>query len=100
MTGGLRLDGTMIPRRVKRMFDERGEPREAGAASALLEWRGASLPVRLTNLSPSGAMILCSEIPHIGEAVALQLPDRRTVPGVVRWVSDGRIGLHFAAPLG
>ncbi len=99
MTGGLRVDGTMIPRRVKRMFDERGEAREAGGTSALFEWRGRSILVRPANLSPSGAMVLCSEIPHIGEAVALKLPERRAVPGVVRWVRDGRIGLHFAAPL-
>ena len=81
------------------MFDERGEPREAAAASALIEWRGASLAVGLANISPSGAMVVCSEIPHIGEAIALQMPDRAPVPGVVRWVRDGRIGIHFAAPL-
>ena len=87
----------MIPRSVKRMFDERGEVRAADSATVLLEWRGAALAVRLVNLSPSGAMVSCDEIPHIGEAVALQLPDRSPVAGVVRWVRDGRIGVHFAA---
>ena len=88
----------MIPRSVKRMFDERGEPRADGNAMVLLEWRGTALAVRLVNLSPSGAMVSCREIPHIGEAVALQLPDRPAIAGVVRWVRDGRIGVQFAMP--
>ena len=89
----------MIPRSVKRMFDERGEPREEAGAMALIEWRGKSLAVGLANVSPSGAMVICSKIPHIGEAMALQLPDRAALPGVVCWVRDGRIGIHFTAPL-
>ena len=89
----------MIPRSVKRMFDERGEPREQASDATTIDWRGASLAVRLVNVSASGAMVLCSEMPHIGEEMALQLPDRRSAPGVVSWVRDGRIGIHFAAPL-
>ncbi len=57
-----------------------------------------ALAVRLVNLSPSGAMVSCSEIPHIGETVALALPDRASLPGAVRWVRDGCIGIHFADP--
>lgn len=90
----------MIPRRVKRMFDQRGEPREAGAATAVIEWRGVKRSVRLANLSPSGAMLVCQEIPHIGEGVTLRLPDRAPHAGVVQWVCDGRIGIHFDAALG
>ena len=89
----------MIPRRVKRMFDERGEPRVEAGATALIDWRGKSLAVGLANVSASGAMVICNKIPHIGEAMALQLPDRAAVPGVVRWVRDGRIGIHFVASL-
>ena len=99
MSGGLRLEGSMIPRSVKRMFDERGEPREPATASALLEWRDTTLEVGVANVSPSGAMVICSEIPHIGETMALILPERGPVAAVVRWVRDGRIGIHFAAPL-
>ena len=89
----------MIPRSVRRMFDERGEPREEAAATVAIEWRGRSLAVGLANVSASGAMVICSKIPHIGEAMALRLPDRPALPGVVCWVRDGRIGIHFAAPL-
>jgi len=85
----------MIPRRVKRMFDERGEPRDEQNAAVLLIWRGTALAGRLVNLSPSGAMVSCNEIPHIGETVALQPPGCPPIAGVVRWVRDGRIGVHF-----
>lgn len=91
------LNGGMIPRTVKRMFDQRGEQRlEAGPQTATLGWRGRRHPVRLINASPSGAMVIFAEIPHIGEEVALQLPNRGDVAGHVRWVRDGRIGIHFA----
>jgi hypothetical protein len=86
----------MIPRGVKRLFDQRAEPRSEAHASAVLEWRGTTQVVTLVNQSRSGAMVVCAKIPHIGEAVALQLPDRSPLAGVVSWVRDGRIGIHFA----
>ena len=90
----------MIPRRVKRLFDQREETRDnTGARPARLTWRGQTIEVQLANLSSSGAMVICEEMPHVGERVALQLPDRRAAPGDVTWVRDGRIGIHFAAPL-
>ena len=99
MREGLRLEGTMIARGVKRLFDQRGEPRAAVGSTTLLEWRGASLAIGLVNVSAGGAMIRCDKIPHIGEAVALKLANRQRLPGVIRWVRDGRIGIHFALPL-
>ena len=88
----------LIPR-TSSAFDERGEKRDAAAAPATIEWRGASLDVALVNVSTSGAMVACDEIPHIGEAIMLRLADRAPGTGVVTWVRDGRIGIHFAAPL-
>jgi hypothetical protein len=96
----MRLDGTMIPRRVKRMFDQRAEPRLAMPTSAELEWRGARHEVLLANISASGAMIACPHEPHIGERVILSLPGEAPVPALVRWVRNGRIGLHFNALVG
>jgi hypothetical protein len=96
----MRLEGTMIPRRVKRMFDQRAEARLTTPASAELAWRGAPYDVHLANISVSGAMIECEQVPHIGEAVILTLPGEAPSPAVVRWVRDGRIGLHFDAPVG
>jgi len=86
----------MIPRTVKRMFDERGEERfEASAEAATMEFRGRKHTVRLVNTSPSGAMVIFSLVPHIGEQVSLQLADRGQVLAMVRWVRDGRIGISF-----
>ena len=93
------LNGSMIPRSVRRMFDERSEPREEDSSSAVLELRGRRHKVRLGNLSPSGAMVIFPLMPHIGEPVVLHLSGRGPVPGQVCWVRDGRIGVTFAASL-
>ena len=96
----LGLDGAMIPRKVRRVFDERGEPRaDAQSQTAVLEHRGRKHVVRLVNLSPSGAMVIFAPTPHIGEEIRLQLVGRAPVPGRVQWVRDGRIGVSFAAPV-
>ena len=92
------LNGSMIPRTVRRMFDERCEPRdEVDSLAATLELRGTKLKVRVANLSPSGAMVISDSMPHIGEKVALRLSDRGRLCGQVCWVRDGRIGVNFAA---
>ena len=96
----MRLEGTMIPRRVRRIFDQRAEARLTTPASAELRWRGEPHDVRLANISVSGAMIECPLVPHIGEAVTLTLPGEAPSRAIVRWVRDGRIGLHFDAPVG
>ena len=89
----------MIPRSVKRLFDARREPRDSSGASALLARLGRMIPVGLANMSVSGAMENFSEILPVGEAIVLQQADHAAVPGVVRLVRDGRIGIHFTAPL-
>ncbi len=94
------LDGGMIPRTVKRMFDERCEERVAAdSQTAVLQHRGRKHVVRIVNMSSSGAMVIFSVMPHIGEEVTLQLLGRDAVKGQVKWVRDGRIGVEFAAPL-
>lgn len=94
------LDGGMIPRSVKRMFDERCEDRvEAESPTAVLEHRGRRHVVRIVNLSASGAMVIFPVMPHIGEEVSLQLLGRDAVKGHVMWVRDGRIGVNFADAL-
>ena len=100
MSSKFSLDGGMIPRTVKRMFDERGEPRHDGECqTAVLTHRGRNHVIRIGNISSSGAMVIYSGMPHIGEAVTLQLLDHGAVAGQVRWVRDGRVGINFAAPL-
>lgn len=100
MSEGLGLDGTMIPRRVRRLFDQRAEPRVTLPLLGQIEWRDRSSEVRTTNLSASGAMIECHDDLLIGERVVLLLPGDAPRPAVVRWVRNGRIGLHFTASVG
>lgn len=94
------LDGGMIPRAVKRMLDERAEARSpAGSSTAALHFRGRRHVVRLINTSPSGAMVIFPQVPHIGERVSLQLLGQGQVSATVRWVRDGRIGVSFDGKL-
>lgn len=96
MAAKFKLDGGMIPRSVKRMLDERSEERfPAGQSTAVMAIRDRRHVVRIINTSPSGAMIICPLVPHIGEEMTLQLLDRGTVSACVRWVRDGRIGISF-----
>ena len=100
MTTRFQLHGSMIPRSVKRMFDERSEQRlEADSQTAVLSLRGRNHIVGLVNLSSSGAMLRFAGDAHIGESVSLQLLDRGTIAGQVRWLRDGRMGVFFAQPL-
>jgi hypothetical protein len=100
MSSRFHLHGDMIPRSVKRMFDERAEERlEAGSSTVLLTLRNRGHVVTLVNLSRSGAMIRFAGEAHIGESVSLQLLDRGVIAGQVRWLRDGRMGVSFAHPL-
>ena len=97
---GLMLGGAMIPRKIRRCFDQRSEERVAPEGmSAIVEWRGETSAVTLCNLSREGAMITWASIPNIGEPVTLQLLDQGPVRGHVQWVRDGRIGINFLAPM-
>jgi hypothetical protein len=90
----------MIPRSVKRMFDERTEERlDADSKTAILSLRGRNHIVSLINLSKSGAMVRFTGEAHIGESVSLQMLDRGTIDGQVRWLRDGRMGVYFTRPL-
>ena len=102
VTGKFGLEGGMIPRGVRRMFDERDEPRfevDGDLQTASLAFRGKNHVVRVGNISKSGAMVIFADIPHIGEDISLRLLDHGAVAGHVRWVREGRIGINFVAPL-
>ena len=102
MPGKFGLDGGMIPRTVKRMFDERDEPRfdvDGDLQTAVLTCGGQNHVVRVGNISNSGAMVVYADVPQIGEAVKLQLLDHGAVAGHVRWVREGRVGINFVDSL-
>lgn len=96
MAAKFKLDGGMIPRTVKRIFDERAEERvPADSGTAVMNFRGRRHVVRVVNTSPSGAMVTFPLEAHIGEPLSLHMVDRGTVGAQVRWVRDGRIGVSF-----
>jgi hypothetical protein len=100
MSSRFHLHGDMIPRAVKRVFDERAEERiEAASSTGVLSLRQRNHVVTLVNLSRSGAMIRFAGDAHIGESVSLQLLDRGAIAGHVRWLRDGRMGVSFLQPL-
>ena len=93
------LDGSMVPRRVTRHWDQRLEPRsDAGSAMAVLEFRKRKYKVAVVNQSSSGAMLMFSLIPCIGETISVELNGEGPVPANVCWVRDGKIGISFATP--
>jgi hypothetical protein len=91
------LDGSMVPRNVKRNVDHRSEPRRAvQSETAILQLRGRNYVVPLVNLSPSGAMVIFSLIPSIGETIRLQLTGRAPLDGRVCWIRDGKVGINLS----
>lgn len=100
MASNFSLDGSIVPRSVKRHIDQRLEERlDAESQTAVLEIRGRKHVVPLVNLSPSGAMLIFSLIPHIGEPIKIELSGHGWISGRVLWVRDGRIGVSFSAAL-
>ena len=63
---------------------------------ASLAAHGGSGPVRVRNLSTTGALIEGGVLPNPGEAVFLSRGALRT-EGKVVWTKNGRAGLHFKA---
>ena len=93
------LDGSMVPRAVTRNWDQRDEPRsEVHSQTAIIELRGRKHEVEVVNVSRSGAMLIFSLIPHIGETISIRLAGRPAMSGSVCWVRGGKIGITFAPP--
>ena len=89
----------MVPRAIRRDWDQRSEPRLDGESrTAVLELRGREHVVPVVNVSRSGAMVILSLIPHIGETISITLAGLGSIPGRVCWVRGGRIGISFAEP--
>jgi hypothetical protein len=59
---------------------------------------GASLPVRMRNVSPSGALLEGISLPPVGAAVRLVRGDL-TAEGEIAWTAAGQAGIRFAAEI-
>jgi len=72
------------------------EPRQNLLRSGTLYWSGISIPVRLRNISASGAKIESEQALQPGCGVELDLGPAGFQYAEVRWSKDGQIGLRFA----
>lgn len=79
------------------LVDARHEPRRpTGLQRTVLRLRGENHPVRILDISASGAMVAFDGHAEPGETVILQVLDRGPIEGQVRWSNGGRLGIGFA----
>lgn len=65
--------------------------------SGVLLFNGKSVPIRVRNISATGAMVQCSSPVPAGAEAVLQLSDSLSVLASVGWTVGDQIGLRFAA---
>lgn len=66
--------------------------------AATLQYGGISQPVRIRNLSTTGALIEAASLPMVGMSVLLQR-GTQAVHATMRWCESDRGGLLFAEPI-
>src|SRR4051812_11422083 len=75
--------------------DGRGERRHPLVWSGLLHHDYQSTPIRIRNVSATGAMIECTELLTIGSEPLLELGPDLAVSATVAWVFGDQAGLRF-----
>ena len=94
-----REPGLAAPRHLMRE-EQRAEPRyDAGGQSATLFVRGVAAPARVINISASGAMLETEARPNLDDHVVVLFEGCTPLHAAVRWVKDGRLGVHFGREL-
>lgn len=77
--------------------EDRVAPRTNLLLAATAEVGGRSLPVRIRNLSDTGAMLEGAGLPEAGMPIVLVRGDLQ-VAATVAWAAGGRRGIRFAGP--
>jgi PilZ domain len=77
--------------------EDRVAPRTNLLLAATAEVGGRSLPVRIRNISESGAMVEGAGLPEAGMTILLVRGDLQ-VSATVAWAVGGRRGVRFAGP--
>lgn len=77
--------------------EERAEPRTNLFVAATIATDAMSGPVRLRNISPSGARVEAADLPNVGARVRLRR-GTLSVSGVVGWRNDKSMGMRFDRP--
>jgi hypothetical protein len=78
--------------------EHRNEARHPLIWSGLLHHNYQSTPVRVRNISSTGAMIECSEPVTVGAEPVLELNDEAVVSATVQWTVGDQVGLRFHTP--
>ena len=78
--------------------NRRGKPRRRVLLAATLETPQGELPVRLRNLSSTGALIETDRPVEVGTLVTLRR-GKTVAPGTVRWAEPRSLGLEFIRPI-
>ena len=78
--------------------DRRRKPRLRVLLSAMLETPDGERPVKLRNLSSTGARIQMDRPPLVGTLVTFRR-GTTVAPGTVVWATDSMIGLEFIRPI-
>ena len=79
-----------------RAADARASPRTNLFLAAVLHGPGYSAPVKVRNMSATGALVEAAAVPDRGSAIRL-VRGSLAIPGVVVWSTRGRCGLHFSS---
>lgn len=88
-----------LPRNMMRE-EMRAEPRrDGGGRRATLFIAGRAKPGTVVNISVQGAMIETDAVLALDDQVIVAFDGCTPVFASVRWVGDGRIGLHFGREL-
>jgi PilZ domain len=78
----------------------RCEPRyDADGQYAVLFLRGSAHPSKVVNISTVGAMLETPAVPCLDDHVVIAFDGCTPVHASVRWVKDGRVGVHFGKVL-
>lgn len=77
----------------------RRAPRQASLLRGQLHWPAGSMPVKVRNISASGAMLQGLEDLEVDCEIVLEIPHAAALPGRVRWCRSKQIGVHFSEPL-
>lgn len=80
-------------------FRKQRAPRHSSMIRAQLHWPAGSMPVRLRNISASGAMIQAGQDLETDSDIVLEIPHAAAIPGRVRWCRSRQIGIHFSIEL-
>ena len=78
--------------------EQRGDRRHPLIWSGVLHHDYQSTPVRLRNISSTGALIECSAPVRVGSEPLLELSDAIAIPATASWAVGDQVGLKFDSP--